>query len=101
MAEELDNNIMNQPGTSFDDATMPDAPGDYNKLVTLEALEHIRRRPGMYIGKLGDGSQSDDGIYVLLKEVLDNSSRRCHQGCIGDEYQWQIRHRELQKLSRS
>ena len=38
MAEELDNNIMNQPGTGFDDATMPDAPGDYNKLVTLEAL---------------------------------------------------------------
>ena len=73
MAEELDNNIMNQPGTGFDDATMPDAPGDYNKLVTLEALEHIRRRPGMYIGKLGDGSQSDDGIYVLLKEVLDNA----------------------------
>ena len=73
MAEELDNNIMNQPGTDFDDATMPDAPGDYNKLVTLEALEHIRRRPGMYIGKLGDGSQSDDGIYVLLKEVLDNA----------------------------
>ena len=45
----------------------------YNKLVTLEALEHIRRRPGMYIGKLGDGSQSDDGIYVLLKEILDNA----------------------------
>ena len=36
-------------------------------------MEHIRRRPGMYIGKLGDGSYADDGIYVLLKEVLDNS----------------------------
>lgn len=42
-------------------------------IVTLEWREHIRRRPGMYIGKLGDGSSSDDGIYVLLKEVLDNS----------------------------
>ena len=42
-------------------------------IVTLEWQEHIRRRPGMYIGKLGDGSTSDDGIYVLLKEVLDNS----------------------------
>ncbi|MDD2246903.1 MAG: DNA topoisomerase IV subunit B [Proteiniphilum sp.] len=42
-------------------------------IVTLEWQEHIRRRPGMYIGKLGDGSSSDDGIYVLLKEVLDNS----------------------------
>jgi len=42
-------------------------------IVTLEWKEHIRRRPGMYIGKLGDGSSGDDGIYVLLKEVLDNS----------------------------
>lgn len=41
--------------------------------MTLEWQEHIRRRPGMYIGKLGDGTSSDDGIYVLLKEVLDNS----------------------------
>ncbi len=39
----------------------------------LSDMEHIRTRPGMYIGKLGDGSQSDDGIYVLLKEVIDNS----------------------------
>ncbi|MDD2513253.1 MAG: DNA topoisomerase IV subunit B [Proteiniphilum sp.] len=42
-------------------------------IVTLEWQEHIRRRPGMYIGKLGDGTSYDDGIYVLLKEVLDNS----------------------------
>ncbi len=42
-------------------------------IKTLEWDEHIRRRPGMYIGKLGDGSHADDGIYVLLKEVLDNS----------------------------
>lgn len=40
---------------------------------TLDWKEHIRRRPGMYIGKLGDGSAADDGIYVLLKEVLDNA----------------------------
>lgn len=46
--------------------------GDDN-IITLEGLEHVRRRPGMYIGKLGDGSHSDDGIYVLLKEVIDNS----------------------------
>lgn len=39
----------------------------------LSDMEHIRTRPGMYIGKLGDGSQPDDGIYVLLKEVIDNS----------------------------
>ncbi len=40
---------------------------------TLDWKEHIRRRPGMYIGKLGDGAYPDDGIYVLLKEVMDNS----------------------------
>lgn len=43
------------------------------KVVTLDPMEHIRLRPGMYIGKLGDGSAPDDGIYVLLKEVIDNS----------------------------
>jgi topoisomerase IV subunit B len=42
-------------------------------IKTLEWKEHIRKRPGMYIGKLGDGSSPDDGIYVLIKEVLDNS----------------------------
>jgi topoisomerase-4 subunit B len=40
---------------------------------SLDWKEHIRLRPGMYIGKLGDGSSPDDGIYVLIKEILDNS----------------------------
>ncbi len=44
-----------------------------DQIVTLTPREHIRLRPGMYIGKLGDGTQSDDGIYVLIKEVVDNS----------------------------
>ena len=50
-------------------------PTDYTSedIKTLEWREHIRVRPGMYIGKLGDGTAADDGIYVLLKEVLDNS----------------------------
>jgi topoisomerase-4 subunit B len=50
-------------------------PVEYNEdnIRHLSDMEHIRTRPGMYIGKLGDGSQSEDGIYVLLKEVLDNS----------------------------
>ena len=39
----------------------------------LSDMEHIRTRPGMYIGRLGDGSMPEDGIYVLLKEVVDNS----------------------------
>mgnify|MGYP001049972674 FL=1 len=42
-------------------------------IITLSWNEHIQRRPGMYIGKLGDGTNSDDGIYVLIKEVVDNS----------------------------
>ena len=63
MAEEIEINEVELQANS----------GNYDKLVTLEALEHIRRRPGMYIGKLGDGSQSDDGIYVLFKEIMDNA----------------------------
>jgi len=54
---------------------LPSNPVEYveDNIQTLEWWEHIRRRPGMYIGKLGDGTYADDGIYVLLKEVLDNS----------------------------
>lgn len=50
-------------------------PANYSgdDIKTLDWKEHIRLRPGMYIGKLGDGSQNDDGIYVLVKEVLDNA----------------------------
>ena len=46
---------------------------DESKIKTLSSLEHIRLRTGMYIGRLGDGSNYDDGIYILLKEVVDNS----------------------------
>ena len=48
---------------------------DYNdsNIRTLSGLKHIRHRPGMYIGRLGDGSSPEDGIYILLKEVMDNS----------------------------
>ncbi|NDW10575.1 DNA topoisomerase IV subunit B [Dysgonomonas sp. 520] len=60
MAEELD---INLPQDNYSD----------DDIKTLDWQEHIRRRPGMYIGKLGDGTSADDGIYVLLKEVLDNS----------------------------
>ena len=52
----------------------PDAP-EYNddNIRHLSDMEHVRTRPGMYIGRLGDGSLPEDGIYVLLKEVIDNS----------------------------
>ncbi len=46
---------------------------DESKIKTLSSIEHIRLRPGMYIGRLGNGSHPDDGIYVLLKEVIDNA----------------------------
>ncbi|MBR5644462.1 MAG: type IIA DNA topoisomerase subunit B [Salinivirgaceae bacterium] len=64
MAISDDNNALNGiVGSDY---------GDDN-IKTLEGLEHVRLRPGMYIGKLGDGNSPDDGIYVLLKEVIDNS----------------------------
>ena len=46
---------------------------DESTVLSLDALSHIRLRPGMYIGRLGDGSHPDDGVYVMLKEVIDNS----------------------------
>ncbi len=54
---------------------MADHSSNYNEdnIRSLDWKEHIRLRPGMYIGKLGDGSSPDDGVYILLKEILDNS----------------------------
>jgi topoisomerase-4 subunit B len=52
---------------------MAQATYDESKIKTLSSLEHIRLRSGMYIGRLGDGSNLDDGIYVLMKEVIDNA----------------------------
>src|SRR5690606_31202934 len=46
---------------------------DESKIQTLSSIEHIRKRTGMYIGRLGDGSNYDDGVYILLKEVIDNA----------------------------
>ena len=51
---------------------MPEPIYDESTIKSLDWKEHIRTRPGMYIGKLGDGSSHDDGIYILLKEVVDN-----------------------------
>lgn len=57
----------------FNETAAANVQYNEDNIKTLEGLEHVRLRPGMYIGKLGDGSHYDDGIYVLLKEVLDNS----------------------------
>ena len=53
---------------------------DDDSIIHLEGLEHIRLRPGMYIGSLGDGSNENDGIYILLKEGIDNSVDEFSQG---------------------
>ncbi len=63
MSENIEQNDLLQQQAVYSD----------NEIIHLEDLEHVRLRPGMYIGKLGDGSSSDDGIYVLLKEIIDNS----------------------------
>lgn len=67
--DEVDNPEENETVVYNDDS-----------IQTLSWNEHIRRRPGMYIGKLGDGSHTDDGIYVLIKEVIDNSIDEFNMG---------------------
>ena len=62
MNEDINNNELNQQVEYTDD-----------NIRHLSDMEHVRTRPGMYIGRLGDGSLAEDGIYVLLKEVIDNS----------------------------
>lgn len=74
MAAMAENEIYTEPiGTSA-------AGYDEDSIRTLSWNEHIRRRPGMYIGKLGDGSHPEDGIYVLVKEVIDNSIDEFNMG---------------------
>ena len=58
----------------------PEVAYDESKIRHLEDTEHIRTRPGMYIGRLGDGSHAEDGIYVLLKESIDNSIDEFNEG---------------------
>jgi DNA gyrase subunit B/topoisomerase-4 subunit B len=61
------------PGTTMaKEPTPPPHQYDESKIQTLSAIEHIRRRSGMYIGRIGNGAHYDDGIYILLKEVIDN-----------------------------
>ena len=71
--EEVERIIPQQQNTNV-------AGYDDDAIQHLEWNEHIRRRPGMYIGKLGDGSLAEDGIYVLIKEVVDNSIDEFNMG---------------------
>ncbi len=87
MSEDLFDNIAETDNNVPADA-VPDTPaaasaaGTYtdDAIQTLSWNEHIRRRPGMYIGKLGDGSHAEDGIYILIKEVVDNSIDEFNMG---------------------
>lgn len=76
-------NLLNEESARQDaPATAGGQKGAYTEdnIRTLEGVEHIRRRPGMYIGRLGDGAHAEDGIYVLLKETIDNSIDEFNEG---------------------
>ena len=68
-----DNNELNAPQEQQQQEQQPVAYTDDN-IRHLSDMEHVRTRPGMYIGRLGDGNLPEDGIYVLLKEVVDRKS---------------------------
>ena len=72
-------------GTDNEKTTETQIAADYSEddIKTLDWKEHIRRRPGLYIGKLGDGSNYDDGIYVLIKEVLGKIRKTFSCFCSG------------------
>lgn len=76
--------MANNTTTQQDNLAPETAPNavvyDESKIRHLEDTEHIRTRPGMYIGRLGDGSHAEDGIYVLLKESIDNSIDEFNEG---------------------
>ena len=71
--QDPDNDQLFTDSLELDTPQPGSAEYSEDDIQTLDWKEHIQRRPGMYIGKLGDGTSNDDGIYVLLKEVLDNS----------------------------
>lgn len=68
---------------------------DESKITTLSSLEHIRLRPGMYIGRLGIGSQLEDGIYILIKEIIDNAVDEHIMG-FGNRIQIQLSDQDVQ-----
>ncbi|GEM_PF-6431090 len=80
MTEDLFTTEITQEGPAQDVAESTAGSYTDDAIQTLKWNEHIRRRPGMYIGKLGDGSHPEDGIYVLTKEVIDNSIDEFNMG---------------------
>ena len=77
---ETPKEVASEPAQEPETPPVREAVYDDESIQHLEWNEHIRRRPGMYIGKLGDGSHAEDGIYVLVKEVVDNSIDEFNMG---------------------
>jgi len=79
-SEERNESSAQEDSSSKGQEESPSGGYDDDAIQHLDWNEHIRRRPGMYIGKLGDGSHAEDGIYVLIKEVVDNSIDEFNMG---------------------
>lgn len=77
---ETPKEVASEPAQESETPPVRETVYDDESIQHLEWNEHIRRRPGMYIGKLGDGSHAEDGIYVLVKEVVDNSIDEFNMG---------------------
>ena len=80
MADDYnDNNLLESNELDFS-TSVSESKYDDDSIQHLSWNEHIRKRLGMYIGKAGDGSAHDDGIYILLKEIVDNCIDEIRQG---------------------
>ncbi len=86
----VDKVVIEKKTTKKSAKDTPKVTYDENSILHLEGLEHIRLRPGMYIGSLGDGTNENDGIYILLKEGIDNSVDEYSQG-FGDKIDIEIK----------
>lgn len=80
MADTTTSEQTTSTATPTDNAERTNVVYDESKIRHLDDTEHIRTRPGMYIGRLGDGTHAEDGIYVLLKESIDNSIDEFNEG---------------------
>lgn len=91
MAKETPDNFQPSPDIIHPSGDAPETVPEYTdeNIRHLSDMEHVRTRPGMYIGRLGDGSLPEDGIYVLLKEVIDNSIDEFKMHC-GDRIEVDI-----------
>src|SRR3712207_6977183 len=82
--KKVEEKLTNNSSVAAEQPVTPEYTDD--NIRHLSDMEHVRTRPGMYIGRLGDGSLPEDGVYVLLKEVIDNSiDERSEERRVGKE----------------